>query len=87
VTAYIIRRLLATIPVMAVVALFVFFLLRIAPGDPAAIIAGDNATAEGHRGRPRQARPRPADGRAVRRLDAGSCCGATWASRSSPTCR
>ena len=29
---------------MAVVALFVFFLLRFAPGDPAAIIAGDQAT-------------------------------------------
>ncbi len=43
-TAYIIRRLLATIPVMAVVAVFVFFLLRFAPGDPAAVIAGDDAT-------------------------------------------
>ncbi|MGB3719467.1 MAG: ABC transporter permease [Hyphomicrobiaceae bacterium] len=43
-TAYIIRRLLATIPVMAVVAIFVFLLLRLAPGDPAALIAGDNAT-------------------------------------------
>src|SRR5260370_37466698 len=46
VTAYIIRRLLAVVPVMAVVALFVFFLLRLAPGDPAAIIAGDDATTE-----------------------------------------
>jgi peptide/nickel transport system permease protein len=44
-TAYILRRLLATIPVMAVVAVFVFFLLRLAPGDPAAIIAGEDATA------------------------------------------
>jgi peptide/nickel transport system permease protein len=35
---------LATIPVMAVVALFVFSLLYIAPGDPAAIIAGDQAS-------------------------------------------
>ena len=43
---YIGRRLLATIPVMAVVALFVFSLLYIAPGDPAAIIAGDQATPE-----------------------------------------
>ena len=42
--AYIVRRILATIPVMAVVALFVFSLLYIAPGDPAAIIAGDQAT-------------------------------------------
>ena len=44
--SYILRRLLATIPVMAVVAIFVFFLLRLAPGDPAAIIAGDDATTE-----------------------------------------
>src|SRR3984893_5860161 len=42
--AYIIRRILASIPVMAVVALFVFSLLYIAPGDPAAVIAGDQAT-------------------------------------------
>ena len=42
--AYAIRRVLATIPVMGVVALFVFSLLYIAPGDPAAIIAGDQAT-------------------------------------------
>jgi peptide/nickel transport system permease protein len=31
---------------MAVVAVFVFLLLRLAAGDPAAIIAGDNATAQ-----------------------------------------
>ncbi|SMC33147.1 peptide/nickel transport system permease protein [Fulvimarina manganoxydans] len=42
--AYIIRRILASIPVMIVVALFVFLLLRLTPGDPAAIIAGDMAT-------------------------------------------
>ena len=42
--AYMIRRVLATIPVMAIVALFVFTLLYIAPGDPAAVIAGDQAT-------------------------------------------
>jgi peptide/nickel transport system permease protein len=44
--AYIIRRTLATIPVMAVVAIFVFALLYLSPGDPAAIIAGDTATVE-----------------------------------------
>mgnify|MGYP000620621047 CR=1 FL=1 len=43
-SAYILRRLLATIPVMLVVALFVFFLLHLTPGDPAAIIAGDDAS-------------------------------------------
>ncbi|MGI4945443.1 MAG: ABC transporter permease [Janthinobacterium lividum] len=41
---FLLRRVLATIPVMAVVALFVFSLLYIAPGDPASIIAGDQAT-------------------------------------------
>ncbi|MEM1266165.1 MAG: ABC transporter permease [Pseudomonadota bacterium] len=43
---YILKRILMTIPVMGVVALFVFLLLRLAPGDPAAVIAGDYATAE-----------------------------------------
>jgi peptide/nickel transport system permease protein len=42
--AYVVRRVIATIPVMGVVALFVFSLLYIAPGDPAAVIAGDQAT-------------------------------------------
>jgi peptide/nickel transport system permease protein len=41
--AYLLRRLLATIPVMGVVALFVFALLHLSPGDPAAVIAGDYA--------------------------------------------
>jgi peptide/nickel transport system permease protein len=41
---YLVRRVLAAVPVMGVVALFVFLLLRITPGDPAAILAGDNAT-------------------------------------------
>src|SRR6266567_8441201 len=44
--AYIVRRILATIPVMAVVAIFVFALLYLSPGDPAAIIAGDTATVD-----------------------------------------
>ena len=42
--AYLIRRVLSTIPVMAIVALFVFSLLYLAPGDPAAVIAGDQAS-------------------------------------------
>src|SRR5215510_9274104 len=42
--AYVVQRVIATIPVMAVVAFFVFSLLYIAPGDPAAVIAGDQAT-------------------------------------------
>jgi len=43
---YIIRRLLSTVVVMAVVAFVVFALLYLTPGDPAAIIAGDIATDE-----------------------------------------
>src|SRR5438270_6297020 len=42
--AYVVRRVIATVPVMAVVAFFVFSLLYIAPGDPAAVIAGDQAS-------------------------------------------
>ena len=44
--AYIIRRLLSTVVVMTIVAVFVFLLLHLSAGDPAAIIAGDNATSE-----------------------------------------
>src|SRR5690349_14070732 len=45
-SGYIARRVLATVPVMAVVAVFVFLLLRLTAGDPAAIIAGDIANAQ-----------------------------------------
>jgi len=44
--AYIIRRLASTVLVMGIVAVFVFLLLHLSPGDPAAIIAGDNATSD-----------------------------------------
>lgn len=43
--SHIARRLLASLPVMTFVGLFVFGLLYLAPGDPAAIMAGDQATA------------------------------------------
>jgi peptide/nickel transport system permease protein len=43
---FVVSRLLATLPVMFVVALIVFLILRLAPGDPAAVIAGNNATGE-----------------------------------------
>lgn len=42
---YITRRLLATLPVIVMVAIVIFAILRLTPGDPAAIIAGDDATA------------------------------------------
>ena len=40
------RRLLATIPVLAIVAVLVFLMLRLTPGDPAAILAGDAANTD-----------------------------------------
>ncbi|MGI9153423.1 MAG: ABC transporter permease, partial [Rubrivivax sp.] len=40
------RRLLSTLPVLLVVAVLVFLILRLTPGDPAAVLAGDQATAE-----------------------------------------
>jgi peptide/nickel transport system permease protein len=46
VIAEVLRRLMAAIPVMGVVAIAVFALLHVTPGDPAVIIAGDYATTE-----------------------------------------
>ena len=43
---YLLKRVLSTIPVVVIVVLFVFLMLRLAPGDPAAVIAGDYAAAE-----------------------------------------
>lgn len=43
---FILRRMLAAIPVMAMVAVIVFAILRLTPGDPATILAGDSATPE-----------------------------------------
>ncbi|WP_433850738.1 ABC transporter permease [Brucella pseudogrignonensis] len=42
--AFIARRIIGTVPVMLFVAFLVFSLLFLAPGDPAAVIAGDTAT-------------------------------------------
>jgi peptide/nickel transport system permease protein len=42
---YLVRRLISTLPVMVIVGMFVFSLLYLAPGDPAALVAGDLATA------------------------------------------
>src|SRR5436305_14852523 len=42
--SYILRRILSTLPVMGIVALLVFSRLYIAPGDLAAVIAGDQAS-------------------------------------------
>jgi len=43
---FLMQRLLALIPVLFIVAVVVFLILRLTPGDPAAVIAGNNATNE-----------------------------------------
>ena len=81
--AYILRRLAATIPVMLIVAVLVFLMLRLTPSDPAAIIAGDNANSEQVAEIRKRLGPRPADRHAVRHLDRPRPCKATSASPSS----
>ena len=41
---FLLRRILAVIPVLLVVAVIVFLILRLTPGDPAAVIAGNSAS-------------------------------------------
>ena len=43
---YVLKRILAAIPVLFIVAVIVFLLLHLSPGDPAAIIAGDAASSD-----------------------------------------
>ena len=43
---YILKRLLMLIPVILGVTFIVFFILNLSPGDPAAMILGEQATAE-----------------------------------------
>ncbi len=44
--SFLARRLLATLPVLLIVAVLVFLMLRLTPGDPAAVLAGDAASTE-----------------------------------------
>lgn len=44
--AFLGKRLFATVPVLVVVALAVFMIVRLTPGDPAAVIGGNSATSE-----------------------------------------
>ena len=44
--SFLLKRILATIPVLVIVAIIVFTLIRLVPGDPAAVIAGNMATNE-----------------------------------------
>jgi len=45
-TAYILRRLVHMVPVLFLITLFVFFLVRLVPGDPASVMLGPRATPE-----------------------------------------
>ena len=40
------RRILETVPVLILASILVFIVLRLVPGDPAAMVAGEDATAE-----------------------------------------
>jgi peptide/nickel transport system permease protein len=46
VTGYILRRLALMVPVLLLITLFIFFLVRFVPGDPAAIMLGTRASEE-----------------------------------------
>ena len=43
-TAYLIRRLLTLVPVLAVVVTVVFLLIHLIPGDPVSVMLGPDAT-------------------------------------------
>ena len=57
---YLARRILATLPVLGIVAIVVFAILHLSPGDPAALIAGDQATPQQIADGSHQARSRSA---------------------------
>lgn len=43
---YIVKRLLSTIPILFIVSIIIFYIVHLAPGDPAKTILGDEASAE-----------------------------------------
>ena len=59
-TTYLLRRLLAVIPVMVVVVTVVFLLIHLIPGDPASAMLGPDATTAQIEATRRHARARPA---------------------------
>ena len=44
--SFLARRLLSTLPVLLVVSLLVFLMIRLTPGEPAAVLAGDAASTD-----------------------------------------
>ena len=43
---YIVKRVIGVIPTLIIVTTFVFFFVRLIPGDPARLVAGPQATLE-----------------------------------------
>ena len=43
---YLIKRLMSTVPVLIGISLLLFFMLRMLPGDPAQVLAGQMASQE-----------------------------------------
>ena len=84
---YVLQRFAGMLVVMFVVVTIVFFIVRLAPGDPAAVMLGPDATAAGHRGAARAPRARQAACRAVRAVPGPAARAAISASRSSSTGR
>ena len=83
---YVLKRILAVIPVLGIVAVIVFLLLHLSPGDPAALIAGDTASsADVERVRELLGLNRPLFEQFVSWL--GRLLRATWAPPSSTRCR
>ena len=71
--AFVTKRILAVLPTMAVVSIVVFLLLRLSPGDPALVIAGENAEPR-RRAHPRGVGPEPAAARRSSPSGPATCC-------------
>ena len=82
---FLVKRLAWGVLVLLLVAVLTFFLSRVVPADPAAFLAGQNASEETVAAHPRRVRPRPAADGAVRRAIWRASPAAISASRSAPT--
>ena len=81
------RRLIATLPVMVVVGLFVFSLLYLAPGDPAALDRRRSRDGRRHRQDPRRSSASTSLSWFASPDGHGTCCTAISVFRSSPISR
>ena len=81
---YVLKRLLSTIPVLLGISLLLFFMLRMLPGDPAQVLAGQMAISGGYQDHPSTARSRQADLRSVRDSSSADWQGLIWAGLPGP---